>query len=99
MYTFCILFLMFLSYSFIGYILEIIFCMITSKKFTLNRGFLIGPCLPIYGIGSVLMYSLLNKYANDLVILFVMCSLVATLVEFFTSLILEKIFKVRWWDY
>lgn len=99
LYNFCYLFLMFLIYSIIGYIVEIIFCTIVSKKLVFNRGFLIGPYLPIYGLSSVLMYTLLIKYESDPIALFVMSCILCSIMEFFTSLILEKIFKVRWWDY
>lgn len=98
-YSLCHLFLFFLVYSFIGYLIEVCFCSYHAKKLVLNRGFLIGPYLPIYGISVVLMYYLLQKYANDPIALFVMACIICSMVEYFTSLILEKIFKVRWWDY
>ena len=58
-----------------------------------------GPYLPIYGVCCLLMTLLLKKYYDDVIALFVMSVILCSLVEFFTSLILEKIFKVRWWDY
>ena len=64
-----------------------------------NRGFLIGPYLPIYGFSCLLMYLLLYKYQNDPFTLFVMSCFICSVMEFVTSLILEKIFKIRWWDY
>lgn len=98
-YSFCYLFLFFLVYSFIGYLVEVCFCSISTKKIILNRGFLIGPYLPIYGISVVVMYYSLQKYATDPLALFVMACIVCSIVEYFTSLVLEKIFKIRWWDY
>lgn len=99
LYNFCYLFILFMFYSIIGYLSEIIYCSIQYKKIVLNRGFLMGPYLPIYGISCVLMNSFLEKYSNDVVALFIMSIVLCSIVEFFTSLILEKIFKVRWWDY
>jgi len=45
------------------------------------------------------MYYLLQKYADDPVALFVMSVIICSIMEYLTSLILERIFKVRWWDY
>ena len=72
LYNICHLFTFFLIYSVIGYLVEICFCSMHQKKVVLNRGFLIGPYLPIYGSSVVLMYYLLQKYADDPVALFVM---------------------------
>lgn len=99
LYNYCYLILMFLVYSIIGYIIEILFCSYHENKLVINRGFLIGPWLPIYGSSVVLMYLLLYKYENDVIALFIMSMFLCSVMEFFTSLILEKIFKVRWWDY
>lgn len=86
-------------YSLLGYFCEIIYCTIESRKLVINRGFFIGPYLPIYGFSTILMCLFLEKYKHDIVALFVMSLMLCTVVEFITSYILEKIFKVRWWDY
>ncbi len=86
-------------YSLLGYICEIIYCTIESKKLVINRGFFIGPYLPIYGFSTILMCLSLEKYKHDMVALFVMSLMLCTIIEFLTSYVLEKIFKVRWWDY
>lgn len=86
-------------YCVIGYVLECIFCSIIDKKLVLNRGFLIGPYLPIYGKGALCIILLLNKYLKDPFALFIMASLIATVLEYFASYFMEKIFKARWWDY
>ena len=99
MYKFMFLFLVFFFYSVIGYILEVISCCITTKKFTLSRGYLIGPYIPIFGFGAILMLSFLDKYKNDVITLFVLSMVVCCLLEYITSLLMEKIFKLRWWDY
>lgn len=99
LYNICYLCLMFLFYSAFGYFIEITYCSYRSKKLICNRGFLIGPYLPIYGSSSVLMYMFLYKYQDDPITLFVMACFICSVMEFLTSLVLEKIFKVRWWDY
>lgn len=92
-------FLIFFIYSVIGYLVEFIYCSIKEKRLVFNRGFLIGPYLPIYGVGAVIMINILDQYKNDLLVLFIMSMVVCTIIEYITSFILEKIFSIRWWDY
>lgn len=98
MLTFLILFIKFIIYSFLGYIAECIFVSAENKKFT-NRGFLCGPICPIYGVGGVFMSLLLKKYHGDLIATFVLGALLATIIEYFTGFLLEKLFHNKWWDY
>ena len=99
MYSFYMLVIVFFIYSVIGYLIEVSCCSFCDKKLTLSRGYLIGPYLPIFGFGAVGMIYLLEKYQNDLITLFINSMVICCLLEYFTSLILEKIFKLRWWDY
>lgn len=94
----CQYFLFFMIYSILGWILEVICKLITHKRF-INRGFLIGPYCPIYGWGVLFMELALNRYLEDPITLFIMIVLSMTILEYFTSWILEVIFKTRWWDY
>ena len=98
-YSFCFFILLFFCYSFIGYILEVIEVYRVSHSIVFSRGFLIGPYLPIFGFGAILMIYILEPYKNDYVVLFVLGLVICCLLEYFTSLIMEKIFKLRWWDY
>ena len=66
-----VIFLLFIVYSFIGWSLEVICKLITKHKF-INRGFLIGPYCPIYGVGCILIITFLSKYKNDFITLFFM---------------------------
>ena len=88
----------FIIYSFIGWVIEVIYVYYDEDKLV-NRGFLIGPCCPIYGVSSILMIFLLDKYKPNLEVLFVMAVLICTITEYLTSLIMEKLFNTRWWDY
>lgn len=90
--------LLFLIYSVFGWIIEGIDMLIMTKKIV-NRGFLIGPYCPIYGFGALFIIIALDKYKNDALVLFVMCVLSCGILEYMTSLVMEKIFKTRWWDY
>ena len=92
------LFILFLIYSFIGWLLEVTCKLIQKGKF-INRGFLIGPWCPIYGTGCVLLTLLLDKYKTNPLLLFIMAIIICSILEYMTSYIMEKIFKARWWDY
>ncbi len=92
------IFILFMFYSFIGWIMEIIFTLYKDKTLV-NRGFLMGPYCPIYGSGCILIILLLNKYVNDPLALFVMSMVICSILEYMSSYIMEKLFKARWWDY
>lgn len=91
-------FLLFFTYSVLGWIMEVIKTLIDNKKFV-NRGFLIGPYCPIYGYGVILLTILLKKYQSDIPATFIFSILICGTLEYFTSYFMEKIFHARWWDY
>lgn len=90
--------LLFFTYSFCGWVMESIGGIFKVKKFV-NRGFLIGPLCPVYGVGVVSITLLLNKYTNDIIALFVLATVICGILEYLTSYIMEKLFNARWWDY
>ena len=94
----CIYFLLFIVYSMIGWCLETIYTRLTDKVWS-NRGFLIGPYCPIYGIGAVSVVLFLSKYVHHPVALFILAIAICSVLEYFTSYFLEKLFGARWWDY
>lgn len=96
--NFSYLFLVFMLYSFCGYICEIICSSIAQKK-VVNRGFLCGPYCPIYGVGSLFILFTLLRYKEDPVIVFILGAVITSAIEYFTSFVLEKIFHNKWWDY
>jgi len=98
MRTLEIYFLLFISYSVLGWLMEVICKLIESKKFV-NRGFLIGPYCPIYGCGALLITFLLQHYVGDALALFMFAVVICSILEYLTSYVMEKIFKARWWDY
>lgn len=91
-------FLIFLSYSMIGWCMEVVVKFFEYRRF-INRGFLIGPYCPIYGIGALSVTFFLSGYSGRPVLLFVLSLTIATLIEYFASYIMEKVFHARWWDY
>jgi uncharacterized membrane protein len=97
-YTIPILFILFIIYSFLGWAFETILCSVDQKRIV-DRGFLIGPICPIYGVASIIGIFLLKSYFEDPLILFILSAILATFIEYITSYLLEKLFKIRWWDY
>ena len=91
-------FMLFFIYAILGWIIETTLVSIEKRKFV-NRGFLIGPYCPIYGFGGLAITILLKNYIKDPIVLFLMAVIICGTLEYFTSYIMEKIFKARWWDY
>ena len=81
-YDIRILFLLFLMYSFTGWAIEVIGKLIEKGKFV-NRGFLVGPYCPIYGVGCISMILLLNRYINDPFTLFIMSIIIYIIIFIF----------------
>jgi uncharacterized membrane protein len=71
---------------------------IAQRRLT-NRGFLIGPYLPIYGVASITMIICLTRFKNNIFLLFLLSVLLCSTIEYLTSYLMEKLFKARWWDY
>ena len=92
------LFFIFIFYSFSGWVIETIRVSLREKRFV-NRGFLLGPYCPVYGFGAVSLDILLSKFVAKPVFYFFLAFLIAAVLEYFTSFIMEKIFHARWWDY
>lgn len=98
LHTIEIYFLLFISYAFLGWCMEVTCKLIQYKKF-INRGFLIGPYCPIYGWGALTITILLKRYMEDPLVLFVMSTLICSIIEYLTSYFMEKKYHARWWDY
>ncbi len=90
--------LYFIIYSLVGWLIEVLLKFIDDKKFV-NRGFLLGPICPIYGYGVLLIILLIGCNDNDLLSIFLKSIFICSVLEYFTSFIMEKLFKARWWDY
>ena len=90
--------LFFFLYSFLGWIWESCYVSVREGRW-INRGFLHGPFLPIYGFGavSILMFTL--PVAQSIPLVFFMGMAGATLLEHITGYAMERLFHVRYWDY
>jgi len=86
-------------FAFLGWIIECVFCFISEKELV-NRGFLYGPFVPLYGFGALSVLAI-SHYASPLPILIIvaLCTVFITLLEYISSFILEKYFSLRLWDY
>ncbi len=96
----------FFIYSFVGWIIEVAYAYYKTNRFT-NRGFLLSPFIPIYGLSAVFLhlavyglfpdFSLLSPFY--LLVIFVLVTVISTLLEFVGGAILYHVFETRWWDY
>ena len=99
---YCIdLVLLFFAYALLGWCIEVTLKYFQFHRF-INRGFLTGPWLPIYGSGAVLitlavdgLAPLESSVGTTFALSFVLCGTV----EYLTSFVMEKRFHARWWDY
>ena len=88
----------FYIYSFFGWIFESVYVSLRKKRWV-NRGFLLGPFLPIYGGGAVMMLFVSEPFKSNLILTYFAGTVGATLLELVTGMVMESIFKVRYWDY
>lgn len=90
-------FILFLIYSFIGWLFEVFLTVVKEHKYV-NRGFLIGPIVPIWGTGAILI-TLILKETDGIFNLLVSSAFIGTFLEYVVNVLMEKLFKARWWDY
>lgn len=88
----------FYLYSFMGWCFESAFVSVSEKKLT-NRGFMRGPFLPIYGSGATMMLVVSMPFRDNLVLTYLAGCVGATILEYITSVVMETLFQVRYWDY
>ena len=96
--TLCVDFLAFIVYGFIGWAYESSIWAKAEKKRFINRGMLLGPICPIYGLISFMDWEMLHRIESPAVI-FIVSAVVCCIFEYIISWSLEKIFHQRWWDY
>lgn len=89
---------LFFVYSFLGWIAETCFCILKYRKF-MNRGMLNSPLCIVYGFAAVIVTVGFPELFDEIPLLFLGCTGVCTLLEWFTGKILEKLDRKKWWDY
>lgn len=90
--------MMFFIYSFVGWVVEVVYYGITEGKF-INRGFLAGPLCPVYGLGFYAAIWIFEPFRDNFLIIFFGMAAACTVVELIAGVILYHIFHMRWWDY
>lgn len=97
----------FIMYSFIGWVIEVIYHAAVAGKI-INRGFLNGPVCPVYGLGMLAVIAMLNSVTSskadtvtnaNTAVVFVGGMILATAVEFIAGWLLNHIFHTKCWDY
>jgi uncharacterized membrane protein len=89
---------LFFFYSFFGWCFESTYVSVHEKHFV-NRGFMRAPFLPLYGSGGIMMLVVSKPFYENLVLVFIAGCIGATALEYVTAVVMEALFKVRYWDY
>lgn len=90
--------LFFFFYSFAGWVWESCYVSVKKRQWV-NRGFMHGPMLPIYGSGALVVLVSTMGVRDNVVLIFLFGMTAATLLEYVTGAVMERIFQVRYWDY
>ncbi|MDD6178686.1 MAG: hypothetical protein PUB44_02370 [Clostridium sp.] len=88
----------FFIYCFLGWVWESCFVSVKSRRWV-NRGFLRMPMLPIYGFGAIIMLLITLPFPGNYPVQFCLGVIGPTILEYITGWGMEKIFKMRYWDY
>lgn len=88
----------FYFYCFAGWCFESVYVSIKSRKWV-NRGFMRGPFLPLYGSGAIMMLVVSRPYVDNIWLTYISGVIGATALEYVTGVAMEALFKVRYWDY
>lgn len=86
----------FVFFSIIGFISEVIYCSLNKRK---SGKALYGPWCPLYGLGGLLIISVVSHVPENMFIIYIVSVLVASFTEYLVSVVLEMIFDMKWWDY
>ena len=92
-------FLIFIMFSVVGWISEVLYVGIFHERKFVNRGFLHGPLCPVYGFGGLVILLLPPFLYKTWIPLYFASMILCTAVEYFVSWLMEKLFHTRWWDY
>ena len=90
--------LFFFIYSFIGWVWECCFVSVWKRRWV-NRGFMYGPMLPIYGFGALAVLISTIRVRDSIPLIFLFGMVGATLLEYVTGAVMERLFNVKYWDY
>jgi len=96
--------LFFFCYAFMGWIWECFYVSVNNackkrKWQFINRGFLHGPVIPIYGFAAITILLSTIPVRENTVVVYLAGAATATLFELVTGTVMERLFKVKYWDY
>ena len=90
--------LLFYFYCLCGWVWESCYVSARQRRWV-NRGFLHGPLLPIYGSGAIIILFAVIPVEDSLCLVWLFGMMAATALEYVTGAAMERVFKVRYWDY
>lgn len=93
-----LLFLYFIIYSFLGWILETVYCSVRERRFV-ARGFLYGPICPIYGVGVLMMLCWFAPFTGQPLLFYVVATVCMSAWEYLVGWLLETTTHIKYWDY
>ncbi|MDR3171783.1 MAG: putative ABC transporter permease [Treponema sp.] len=88
----------FFFFSFSGWIGETIMESSVRKRFV-SKGFFKGPWVPVHGVGAFVVYRAVEMLKTQPLLVFVVGTVLCTVVEYLAALLLEKFFNTKGWDY
>lgn len=88
----------FVIFSFLGWCIEEVYYIITEKKIA-NRGFLMLPFSPMYGFGAILIDLAFSGITQTPILILIGSTLMLGVLKFLCGLVLDKVFKLKLWDY
>lgn len=97
-YNYYYILILFYLYSFLGWCFESSYVSICERHLV-NRGFLRSPMLPLYGSGAISMIFAATPFKYNYLLTYIAGAVGATALELITGWAMEKLFKVRYWDY
>ncbi|OBY11060.1 hypothetical protein D7V67_08530 [Clostridium paraputrificum] len=92
--------LIFMIGSFIGYIVEMLYCYLKNGRFESRKGVIYGPFSPVYGFGAIVFTILLYRLEHfNAFIIFVVSAVVGAIFEYICSFVQEKTIGTISWQY
>ncbi len=88
----------FFIYCFLGWLWETAYVSVRTRKWV-NRGFMHGPFLPIYGSGAVVILLSTLGVRDNLLLIYIFGMIGSTILEYCTGAAMQRLFGVRYWDY
>lgn len=88
----------FYLYCFLGWCFESAYVSLKKRK-PVNRGFMRGPFLPLYGSGAIMMLVVSMPFQGHVFLVYLAGCVGATALEYVTGVVMEALFHVRYWDY